>query len=93
MIGLLTSLEHLQAERNLLTSAPSQLGQLRALEFLGLYNNSIDGTIPTEWSNLSGLSFFAISDNNLVGSVPAALASATTCSIQGEFGGHFASNW
>lgn len=52
---------------------PSELGNLKNLTGLSLYNNNFIGTIPTSFANLDSLYSLDVSDNNLIGKIPGGL--------------------
>ena len=49
---------------------PSEIGNLRTLEYLELQENNVDGTLPTELFGLVSLEEFNLSENSLNGSLP-----------------------
>ena len=68
-------------------SIPAELGNLTALQYLGLGWNQLTGTIPAELGNLTDLSYLSLNANDLTGSIPAELGSLTalgTLSLEGN---------
>lgn len=53
---------------------PAELGKLRNLRELGLWENRLTGHIPPELGNLSNLEVLLLNDNHLSGPVPGLLA-------------------
>ena len=49
---------------------PASLGQLTALEQLGLTSNELTGPIPTELGQLTALQFLFLANNELTGTIP-----------------------
>lgn len=61
------------SENNLSGTLPTNLSNLRQLEFLYLNDNILTGSIPSELGQLSELSVFYIENNSLTGSLPSEL--------------------
>ncbi|KAL6573352.1 hypothetical protein OROHE_001811 [Orobanche hederae] len=51
-------------------SLSPELGKLKHLEYLELYDNSLTGSIPPEFGNMSNLQSLDLYDNKLSGSIP-----------------------
>nr|XP_023915900.1 probable LRR receptor-like serine/threonine-protein kinase At1g34110 [Quercus suber] len=72
----LSKLVHLDLSGNNFTgSLPSQLFQLRSLQFLDMAHNSFHGNIPPEIGNMTKLSSLNFSDNNFFGAIPTSIVS------------------
>lgn len=82
-LGLLTNLQELSVADNKLIEGtiPSELGRLAMLEWLGLYNASLTGTIPQELSAMNESLYLLQLQGNagLSGVVPSGL-----CTIHGQ---------
>ena len=52
---------------------PAELGNLKSLEVLTLFENQLSGRIPAELGNLPRLTVLGLFDNQLTGCVPAEL--------------------
>ena len=68
-------------------SIPAELGNLTALQYLGLGWNQLTGTIPAELGNLTDLRYLSLNANDLTGSIPAELGNLTalgTLSLEGN---------
>ena len=77
-LGLLTQLEGLWLESNLLTATiPSELGTATNLRFLSLSNNTLTGTIPTSLQRLSNLEELGLQRNKLSKAIPPELSVMT----------------
>lgn len=50
-----------------------ELGKLDALEYLQMFKNKLQGTIPTEIGNLKKLKSLQLYDNNLTGPIPTSI--------------------
>ena len=51
-------------------SIPSEIGELKKLEFLSLGKNNLTGSIPPEIAGADKLESIALFENNLVGNIP-----------------------
>ena len=49
---------------------PKEIGNLRNLQVLYLYNNQLTGEIPKEIGNLRNLNYLSLSNNQLTGKIP-----------------------
>jgi Leucine-rich repeat (LRR) protein len=80
-LGLLTDLTAFElslAGDGLVGTIPSSLGNhLTALTYLGLFLNSLTGTIPTSLAALTGLLELHLNDNALTGAIPSQLGELT----------------
>ena len=63
--------------RGLRGSIPSELGGLKSLEILTLYNNELSGAIPETLGGLSSLVHLDLAENKLSGQVPQSLGELT----------------
>ena len=74
-LGKLNALQiALNVSYNMLSGEiPTQLGNLRMLEYLFLNNNELEGEVPSSFSELSSLMECNLSYNNLVGSLPSTM--------------------
>jgi hypothetical protein len=81
-IGLLTALESLHLQSNLLTGiVPTQIGRLTALNELRLQFNQFTGTLPSEMSRLTRLSRFLVNNNALFGPIPTIPSQISFCQL------------
>ncbi|KAG2696689.1 hypothetical protein I3843_07G069600 [Carya illinoinensis] len=74
-IGNLSFLRSLYLFNNSFSLIPPQIGRLRRLQRLNLYENSLSGRIPINISSCSNLEFLNLGHNHLVGEIPVALSS------------------
>ncbi|KAI3933794.1 hypothetical protein MKW92_038036 [Papaver armeniacum] len=73
-----TELISLQLQHNLLTGKiPSEVGLLKKLNILFLFNNSLSGSIPLEIGNLLNLTYLDLSENHINGSIPWTIGNLT----------------
>ncbi|KAG2333583.1 hypothetical protein Bca52824_004763 [Brassica carinata] len=56
-------------QNNIQGTIPSELGNLKSLISLDLYNNSLTGKIPTSLGKLKSLVFLRLNDNQLTGPI------------------------
>ncbi|KAI9209468.1 uncharacterized protein BJ171DRAFT_487109 [Polychytrium aggregatum] len=71
--GRVVSLNFIQDSRLNGTSIPSQIGNLKALQFLVLRHNNLVGSIPSSLGSLISLIELELYENNLSGNIPAEL--------------------
>jgi len=69
-IGMLSELQELKLFYGFSGAIPPELGNLKQLEGLFLYQNSFTGGIPKELGNLSNLNYLVIGDCQLTGNIP-----------------------
>jgi hypothetical protein len=70
-LGVLTGLTYLQLFNLNLTTIPTQVGRLSALQALVLSSSALIGTVPTEVANLANLETLNLNGNKLIGTLPA----------------------
>jgi hypothetical protein len=58
-----------------------ELGGLLALEYLSVFNNKIEGTIPAELGNLEKLQVLGLSENQLSGGIPPSLGNLKSLNL------------
>ena len=63
------------SENNLFGVIPPEIGNLKALEILGLYGNMLSGEIPSEIGNLKWLEILWLNRNLLSGEIPTTIGS------------------
>jgi len=62
---------------NLVGSIPSDLANLRNLQYLVLNNNDLSGSIPSQLGDMSSLLYLILNNNQLSGSIPSHLSGLT----------------
>ncbi|KAF3455620.1 hypothetical protein FNV43_RR00256 [Rhamnella rubrinervis] len=60
----------LRGENNITGSIPHEIGQLKTIKELDLYDNYLSGSIPSSIGNLRSLTALSLFYNNLIGSIP-----------------------
>ncbi|KAG0477500.1 hypothetical protein HPP92_014341 [Vanilla planifolia] len=60
---------------------PAEVGNLKSLISLDLYNNNISGTIPPALGKLKSLVFLRLNDNKLTGRIPRELTGLSTLKV------------
>jgi len=60
---------------------PAELGNLKSLISLDLYNNNITGNIPRELGMMKSLVFLRLNDNHLTGPVPRELTKISSLKV------------
>ncbi|XP_034690256.1 MDIS1-interacting receptor like kinase 2-like isoform X3 [Vitis riparia] len=77
-----TELISLQLQHNLFFGKiPSEIGLLKKLNVLFLYNNKLNGSIPSETGNLRELSSLDLSRNQLSGPIPPTICKLTKLTL------------
>jgi hypothetical protein len=61
------------SNNNLIGTIPAELGNLKNLLSLSLWDNQLSGTIPDELGNLTNLQYLAFGSNQLTGKIPISL--------------------
>jgi hypothetical protein len=70
-LGVLTRLTVLELLSHALSTIPSQIGRLTALEVLDLASCGFTGTVPSQVSSLTNLGSLTLASNRLTGTLPA----------------------
>jgi len=60
-------------QKNLTGTLPAELGNLKDLYFIDIYNNNVTGNIPPEMGNLPSLQYLHLNHNQLSGPIPPGL--------------------
>ena len=71
--GNLANLAQLYLHGNQLSHVSVELGKLTALRILSLYDNLINGPIPSAWGKMASLRILDLGDNQFSGPIPPAL--------------------
>jgi len=77
-IALLTSLVHLNLDRNVLFGELPNLERLTSLEVLWLSSNNLMGSLPSELAKVTSLASLDFEDNNFSGTLPSEWGSSLT---------------
>jgi len=62
------------SSNNIIGYIPSEIGELRSLQFINLSDNSLSTTIPKNIANLESLKQFFIPNNRVIGSLPSQIS-------------------
>ncbi|XP_038980698.1 leucine-rich repeat protein 1-like [Phoenix dactylifera] len=80
-LGKLEHLQYLFNKNNIQGTIPAELGNLKSLISLDLYNNNISGIIPPTLGKLKALVFLRLNNNQLTGPIPRELVGISSLKV------------
>lgn len=60
---------------------PKELGNLKSLVSMDMYQNKLEGEIPKSFANLKSLKFLRLNNNKLTGSIPRELTTLSDLKV------------